>query len=78
VPDSTLPRSAHGSTRVASAQIVAVSETMQVDFGAESEHSLHLSSHGHFEHSTHSSPAFSPFRHPAVCASMSNRASELR
>ncbi|KAL5386594.1 hypothetical protein DPSP01_003962 [Paraphaeosphaeria sporulosa] len=39
---------------------------MQVDFGAESEHSLHLSSHGHFEHSTHGSPAFSPFRHPAL------------
>ncbi|KAJ4289794.1 hypothetical protein N0V90_011125 [Kalmusia sp. IMI 367209] len=39
---------------------------MQVDFGAESEHNIHLSSHGHFEHPGHGSPAFSPFRHPAV------------
>ncbi|KAF1965849.1 hypothetical protein BU23DRAFT_560706 [Bimuria novae-zelandiae CBS 107.79] len=41
---------------------------MQVDFGAEPEHNIHLSSHGHFEHGGHGSQAFSPFRHPAVPA----------
>jgi hypothetical protein len=44
---------------------------MQVDFSAhpESEHSLHLSSHAHFDHrGNHNSPAFSPFRHPAAPA----------
>ena len=47
------------------------SRIMQVDFGAgpESEHNLHLSSHAHYEHSANNgSPAFSPFRHPAVPA----------
>ncbi|PVH98449.1 hypothetical protein DM02DRAFT_531112, partial [Periconia macrospinosa] len=50
---------------------------MQVDFGAgESDHSIHLTphahthghphSHPHFEHSSHTSPGFSPFRHPAA------------
>ncbi|KAF2471441.1 uncharacterized protein BDR25DRAFT_260997 [Lindgomyces ingoldianus] len=45
---------------------------MQVDFGAgpgpESEHSLHLSPHAHYDHhqGNNGSPAFSPFRHPAV------------
>ncbi|KAF2640512.1 hypothetical protein P280DRAFT_469270 [Massarina eburnea CBS 473.64] len=39
---------------------------MQVDFGPdESDHSLHLGSHGHFEHSSHSSPGFAPFRQSA-------------
>jgi hypothetical protein len=44
---------------------------MQVDFSAhpESEHNLHLSSHAHYDHpGNHHSPAFSPFRHPAVPA----------
>lgn len=44
---------------------------MQVDFGPgpESEHNLHLSAHAHYEHPGSSgSPAFSPFRHPAVPA----------
>ncbi|KAF2711097.1 hypothetical protein K504DRAFT_466117 [Pleomassaria siparia CBS 279.74] len=43
---------------------------MQVDFGAgpESEHSIHLSSHTHYDHPSNPSPAFSPFRHPAVPA----------
>ncbi|KAF2182840.1 hypothetical protein K469DRAFT_711548 [Zopfia rhizophila CBS 207.26] len=45
---------------------------MQVDFGGagpESEHNLHLSPHAHYEHQgSNGSPAFSPFRHPAVPA----------
>ncbi|KAF1961559.1 hypothetical protein CC80DRAFT_532156 [Byssothecium circinans] len=43
---------------------------MQVDFGAgpESDHNLHLGPHAHFEHSSHNSPAFSPFRHPTAPA----------
>jgi len=41
---------------------------MHVNYGAEPEHSIHIPSHGHFEHPAHaSSPAFSsPFRHPNV------------
>ncbi|KAF2128999.1 hypothetical protein P153DRAFT_367283 [Dothidotthia symphoricarpi CBS 119687] len=39
---------------------------MQVDFGEESEteHSLHLTASGHYEHAgTNNTPAYSPFRH---------------
>ena len=42
---------------------------MQVDFGAgpeSSDHDLHLAPHAHFEHASHGSPAYAPFRHPQV------------
>ncbi|KAF2688980.1 hypothetical protein K458DRAFT_414647 [Lentithecium fluviatile CBS 122367] len=41
---------------------------MQVDFGAgpESDHNIHLPPHAHYEHASHGSPAYSPFRHPQV------------
>ncbi|KAF2118708.1 ARS binding protein 2-domain-containing protein [Lophiotrema nucula] len=44
---------------------------MQVDYGGagpETEHNLHLSHHAHFDHQGNASPAFTPFRHPAVPA----------
>jgi hypothetical protein len=41
---------------------------MQVDFGAgpESDHNIHLPPHAHYEHTSHGSPAYTPFRHPQV------------
>jgi len=41
---------------------------MQVDYGAgpESDHNIHLPPHAHYEHASHGSPAYAPFRHPQV------------